>query len=368
MSSSLASLTRRFPALSRLAEGFGRQRIPYIQQTQAADCGPACLAMVLGYFGRRERLEQVRDFAGVGREGASASTLIETAGRYGLRARAVRIDDPSHLRFLPTASLLHWRFSHFVVFQRVTRDGIEVVDPAMGRRRISKEEIQRNLTGIAISFQPTAEFDPETQDRQSLHRYSRSLFSHRQLLTRIVVLSVLLQTFALGVPLVTGLLVDRVVPREDRPLLLLVAVGIAALVVFNFLAVWIRAHLLLHLRTRLDAQLTLDFLDHLVDLPYSFFQKRSAGDLMMRLNSNAQIREILTSSTLSGVLDGVLVTLYLLLLLLADLGMASLVLLLAFLRIGIFLATRKRYRDLMSTTLSLQAISRNYQVQMLAGI
>ncbi|MEM8995783.1 MAG: cysteine peptidase family C39 domain-containing protein, partial [Acidobacteriota bacterium] len=244
MSSALAGLTRRFPALSRLAEGFERQRIPYIQQTQAADCGPACLAMVLGYFGRRERLEQVRDFAGVGREGASASTLIETAGRYGLRARAVRIDDLSHLRFLPTASLLHWRFSHFVVFQRVTRDGIEVVDPAMGRRRISREEIQRNLTGIAISFEPTADFDPETNERQSLHRYSRSLFSHRRLLTRIIVLSVLLQIFALGVPLVTGLLVDRVVPREDRPLLLLVAVGIAALVVFNFLAVWIRSHLL----------------------------------------------------------------------------------------------------------------------------
>ncbi|MCG8462011.1 MAG: peptidase domain-containing ABC transporter, partial [Holophagales bacterium] len=344
------------------------RRIPYIQQTQAADCGPACLAMVLGFHGRRERLEQVRDFAGVGREGASAATLIETAGRYHLRARAVRVDDVEHLHFLPMASVLHWRFSHFVVFVRKIRDGIEVMDPATGRRRVSMEELQRNFTGIAISFSPTAELDAGTREDRGVHRYLRSILSHRDLLTRIVVLSVLLQCFALGVPVVTGLLVDRVVPRGDRALLHLVTAGIGALVIFDVLAAWIRSHLLLHLRTRLDAQLTLDFLDHLVDLPFSFFQRRSAGDLMMRLNSNAQIREILTSSALSGLLDGVLVCLYLMLLLIADLGMAGIVMLLAFLRLGIFLATRRRYRDLMASMLSVQAISRNYQVQMLGGI
>ncbi|MCG8459333.1 MAG: peptidase domain-containing ABC transporter, partial [Holophagales bacterium] len=142
----------------------------------------------------------------------------------------------------------------------------------------------------------------------------------------------------------------------------------AVLVVFNFFSAMVRAYLFLQLRTELDARITLEFLDHLVGLPYAFFQQRSAGDLMMRLNSNSTIRETLTSSALSGILDGVLVSLYLVLLMVTHTGMGLLVLGLGLLRVVLFLVTRRRYRDLMAESLQAQARSRSYQVQMLAGI
>jgi ABC-type bacteriocin/lantibiotic exporter with double-glycine peptidase domain len=184
----------------------------------------------------------------------------------------------------------------------------------------------------------------------------------------VVATSGMVQLFALAVPLLIGALVDRVIPRGDVHLLTVLGVGLATIVVFNLLASLLRSHLLLYLRTQLDSRMTLDFLDHLVDLPYAFFQQRSAGDLMMRLSSNSTVREILTSSALSGVLDGILVTLYLVMLFVASPGMGLVVLTLGLARVGLFLFTRRKQRELMSQSLSTEARSQTYQVNMLAGI
>ena len=140
------------------------------------------------------------------------------------------------------------------------------------------------------------------------------------------------------------------------------------MVLFYFLASLIRSHLLLYLRTHLDTQMTLGFLEHLARLPYAFFQQRSEGDLMMRVNSNAQIRELLTSTALSGVLDGALASVYLVILLLASPAMAALVLLLGLLQAGVFLLSYRRYQELMAQDLQTQAKAQSYLVQMLAGI
>ena len=76
----------------------------------------------------------------------------------------------------------------------------------------------------------------------------------------------------------------------------MVVVGLAGLLVFQLITTLVRAHLLLQLRTNLDTRMTLGFVDHLSRLPFEFFQRRSAGDLMMRVNNNATIRELLTST------------------------------------------------------------------------
>ncbi len=361
------SLLERFPALRRLAAGKGR-RVPFVQQTTAADCGAACLAMVLGYHGKSLSLREVQEALGVGRDGADASSMLHAGRWFGLRGRGVKIDDVEDLRYLKPGSILHWQFSHFVVFEGLDPRGARIVDPAAGRRRISREELRRAFTGVALILEPAEDFEPAEHRPRGVRRYLRQVLGHSTLLSRILVTSLLLQLLALATPVLTGILVDRVVPRGDHALLAVLGVGLAAIVVFHFFSSWVRAHLMLNLRTHLDARITLEFLDHMISLPYGFFHQRSAGDLMMRLNSNTTIREILTSSALTGLIDGALVTLYLILLFFTHLGLGALVLLLGVLRVGLFLLTRRRHRDLMSETLQVQARSRSYQVQMLAAI
>jgi ATP-binding cassette, subfamily B, bacterial len=162
--------------------------------------------------------------------------------------------------------------------------------------------------------------------------------------------------------------VDRVIPHGDDQLLSVLGIGLLAMVVFHGLASLLRSHLLLYLRTHLDSQMTLGFLEHLVSLPYAFFQQRAEGDLLMRVNSNTQIREMLTSSTLAGLLDGPLASVYLVTLFLASPALGALVVLLGMLKAGVFLLSYRHYQELMSQDLQTQATAQSYLVHMLAGI
>jgi ATP-binding cassette subfamily B protein len=357
----------RFPALAKLVRYGGQRRIPHVQQLEAADCGAACLAMVLGYHGRNVRLDDVRNAVGVSRDGANALAILRAGEAYGLRGRGLKVEIES-LEYLPPATILHWGFNHFVVFESVSARGVWIVDPASGRRFVPMERFRRSFTGVAIELVPSKDFEVTDPDRSFIWSYLKQLMSEHRVLARVVVTSLLLRLFALAAPLLTGFIVDRVVPRSDAHLLWVIGGGLLSMVVFQFLAVLIRGHLLLQLRTNLDTKMTLGFVDYLVDLPYMFFQRRAGGDLMMRVNSNAIIREMLTSNTLSALLDGSLVLVYLALMFVMSPLIASLVLGLGALQVIVFVLSRRRYRDLMAQGLEAQARAQSYLVELIGGI
>jgi ABC-type bacteriocin/lantibiotic exporter with double-glycine peptidase domain len=187
-------------------------------------------------------------------------------------------------------------------------------------------------------------------------------------MVRIIATSLLIRLVALGLPLLTALVVDKVVPRDDRHLLLVLTASVVMVVGYQFLSAFLRANLLLELQTRLDMGLTIGFIDHLVELPYSFFLRRSSGDLMMRLQSNTMVRDILTTGTVSAVLDGTFASLYLILLFVVSPALAGVVLVLALLEIATMLLSWRRNQRLMSGSLQAQADTESYAFEMLAGI
>ncbi|MBM7118474.1 peptidase domain-containing ABC transporter [Archangium primigenium] len=367
MSSSLDALMSRFPALQRLGLPGLARRIPFLQQLDANDCGATCLAMVLAFHGKVVRLHEVREILGTGRDGSNALQLLGAARHYGLRSRGVSLE-PEDLHFLPRGSILHWEFRHFVVFERMGRGWVDLVDPAIGRRRVPLEQVRRSFTGVALVLEPGDHFVKEEGQPRPILRHLKQLMFQSGLLSRILVTSALVQLFALGLPVLTGALTDRVVPRGDADLLVVLAVAMASLVGFQFLASMVRSYLLLRLRTEMDARMTLGFVEHLVELPYAFFQRRSPGDLMNRLNSNATIRELLTSGALSGLLDGSLVTLYLMVLFFANGPLALLVVGVGVLQVGVFIWSRRRQAELMSRSLEAESKSQAYQVEFLIGM
>src|SRR5262249_9733635 len=149
-----------------------------------------------------------------------------------------------------------------------------------------------------------------------------------------------------GMSTLTGQLIDRVMPQGDLHLLRVLLAGLGVMVIFQALATLARGQLLLHLRTMLDVKLTLGFVDHMVSLPYPYFQIRRAGDLMTRLNSNAIVRQQLPSTTLSVVLDGTLVVVYLAILIVTSPTMAGAAGVASFFEIFAYLMRRHRRREL----------------------
>ena len=356
-----------FPSLERLAR-VRRGRVPYIQQLETADCGAACLAMVLGLFGREVTLDEVREsIGGSGRDGSNAQEIIRAAEWYGLRGRGLSLD-VEHLHYLPQGTILHWEFKHFVVFERVTRKGVEIVDPNMGRRIVQFNRFREAFTGVALVFEPADTFEHRKRGKGRIAWYRRRILDQRHIVGRVLVTSILLRVFALALPLVTAVIVDRVVPHGDKNLLIVLASGIAGLVLFNLITTLVRAHLLLQLRTNIDTQLSLGFVDYLSRLPFDFFQRRTTGDLVMRVNSNATLREMLTTNTLSTLMDGILVIGYAVMIFLLSPVMGLILVGLAMLQLAIFIYARPGYRDLMGRSLEAQSRQQSYLVEMLAGM
>jgi len=356
------------PKLAQTLQRLGSRgrHIPFVQQLEAADCGSACLAMVLGSFGKTVPLDELRGVMGSSR-GIDASEILSGAARYGLRGRGIQLD-LEDLAHLPSGAILHWALNHFVVLERVRRGSVDIVDPSTGRRRIPLDKFRRQFTGIALVFEPEDTFIPTPPGASKTWRYLRQLGTQRKLIARVVVTSIALRILALALPVLTVMVVDRVVPRSDYSLLLVVGAGLGAVLAFQTLSTLIRAHLLIELRTRMDTKMTIGFLAHLMALPYAYFSRRSAGDLQLRVQSNTNIRELLTSSLLSTLLDGGLAVVYLVLLFVLSPVLATVTLLTGGLQIVVLWFSRRRYAQLTAQDLESQAKAQSYLVQMLVGI
>ncbi len=344
-----------------------RHRLRFRAQVEIADCGPACLASALEYHGLAVPLDEVRAVCGTGRDGTDALTLVEAARYYGLDARGVRADIDD-LAALPTGSMLYWNFSHFVLLDRVQRRGIVIVDPAYGRRHVGWADVHKAYAGVALLVEPGPSFEPGRRRRYGLMRHLKPLFRQHATLRRVVVTSLLLRLLALGLPLLTAALVDRVVPVSDTGLLRVLAFSLAVMVVVHLAGSWVRGLLLVELRTRVDQHTTLAFLEHLLALPYAFHLRRASGDLMMRLRSNSVVRELLTSSALSGMLDGAFAVTYLAILFAYSPPVGMLVVGLGALQVLVLVLGRRATQRRASEAILAEARTQGYSFQLLAGL
>lgn len=351
---------------------FGRRervrRIVPQRQRSATDCGRTCLAMVLSHHGRATSPEQLAAYLPPTRDGQSALALLEAARAEGLEGQGLSLPHAALAKLAP-ASILHWRGRHFVVLERcISEREFVIVDPASGRRRISAATMAANFSGIALSFQPAADFEPRARNRARLGPYLRPFLAQRGALALALSLSLGLCALSLVIPLLTTVLVDEVIAAGSERLLGLVALAGAALVVGRSLSTWGRARVLVRLHERFDRAAVLELLERLLALPYAFFQRRSVGDLVMRLGSLAQIRESLTAGALSAFVDGTLVLTYLAVLCMLSPRLAGLAGILALAQVTLFGLAHRRSQALNDAYLGAEAESRGFSTRMLLGV
>lgn len=323
--------------------------------------------MALAYHGRHVPLAEMHDAAGTGRDGVDALRLTQAAGRYGLRARGVatELDD---LRSLPRGTVLHWGASHFVVLDSASRRGVTIVDPLAGRYRVSWPVADDLYSGVAIILEPGPEFAAGGRPAHGVLHHARRLLSSSTGMGKVLATSVVVRVMALALPVLTGVVVDKVVPAGDGHLLTVLVAVSAALIGYSVAATFLRAHLLLRLRSRLDVEMTVGFLQHLVDLPYAYFLKRSAGDLMMRLRSNAVVREILTTGSVASMLDGVLAAVYLVVIAVLSPTLGALVATLAAAEVAVLLGARRHNQHLMGESLVAEARTQSYAYELFSAV
>lgn len=279
-----------------------RSRLRWVGQTTAADCGLACLAMVLGYHGREVSISDLRKRAGKIGAGASLADIATLGGELGLEARGLRLE-VDDLKTLEVGSILHWDLRHFVVLCGIRDDGIEILDPAAGSRRVKWRDVRRRFTGVALEMRTGADFKRARFRPNALGRHVRRLVSVRELVAPAILSSLSLHVMGLAAPLLLALAVEEWIPPKRVPEL----VGFAlALVLLAFMRLWVdfvRGRILGVLELRLDAEMRRRFIEKLARVPLIYHLTHSTGDTLQRLHSHTLIRAALSGVVITGVLD-----------------------------------------------------------------
>src|SRR5581483_7662416 len=344
------------------------RKIIEIRQLNATECGAACLAMILNYYGRKTSIAEVREHCGPGRDGLSALTIVQAARDYGLRVRAVSLKE-NDFRFIKLPAIIHWQFSHFLIVERWSTKHVDIVDPANGRWRLDTDEFDTSFTGIVIMLEPGIQFSRQSSFTQlSLLSYLKRMFQAPGIIFQLIVASLMLQQLDLVMPILTKIIVDQIIPSGMISVMSLLGIGLLVLVLTQMLITLLRSSLLIYLQAHIDSQMMLHFFEHLLSLPYRFFQQRLSGDLLARVNSNTVIRDILSSQLVSAVLDGSLVSIYLFILLLQSPLFGVLAFAIGLLQILILLITTRPIRALAQRDLAAQGKAQGYMNEALAGI
>ena len=287
----------------------GRGHLPLVRQTEAAECGLACLAMIASFYGHSIDLNTLRRRYPVSLNGVTLRALIQVASHLHLVGRPLRLE-PAHLRQLRLPAILHWDMNHFVVLKSVGRRGMTIHDPASGEKFLPFAEASKHLTGVALELSPTDAF--VRQDERSRLPFSvfwSQLSGSGHALVQIFVLSVVLQILVLAAPFYMQITVDEVIARGDVDLLLVLALGFALLVVIRAATSAIRSLILVAVQNAIQFQLGARLFRHLIRLPSSFFEKRHVGDILSRFTSLQPIRNLLSEGIITAVLDGIMAVL-----------------------------------------------------------
>ncbi|WP_428330732.1 peptidase domain-containing ABC transporter [Mucilaginibacter sp.] len=283
---------------------------PYYKQPDQMDCGPTCLRMVAKHYGRNFKVQTLRQFCEINKEGVSLLGISDAAEKVGFRSLGVKLSS-SQLKEAELPCILHWRQNHFVVLYKIKNGNYYLADPAAGLITLSEADFNRNwhsdketTEGIALLLTPTPHFYEQEDEKGSEVRWSfllRYLITYRKLVIQLL--------FGLGIgsllqlitPFLTQSVVDIGINTRNLNFVYIILIAQTALIIGRVSVEFIRSWILLHISTRINISILTDFLIKLMKLPMSFFDTKMTGDIMQRMSDQRNIQSFLTGSTLTTI-------------------------------------------------------------------
>jgi ATP-binding cassette, subfamily B, bacterial CvaB/MchF/RaxB len=284
----------------------GRARLPVILQTEVAECGLACLAMIAAYHGHEFDLNTLRRRFPISVKGVTLKGLIDVASRLGFSSRPLRLE-PVHLKELRLPAVLHWDLNHFVVLKSVSRSKVTIHDPALGLRSYDFNELSKHMTGVALELTPTPKFEQKREvERVRMTVLIGRVAEFGRALGQALVLSVIVQLFVLASPFYMQIAVDDAVGKGDSGLLVALATGFGLFTLINVVATALRSLVSLQLGNVISFQMVVGLFHHLMRLPLPYFERRHIGDLISRFTATQPIKDLITEGVVAVLVDGVM--------------------------------------------------------------
>ncbi|HXD06219.1 MAG TPA: peptidase domain-containing ABC transporter [Burkholderiaceae bacterium] len=286
------------------------QRFPMVEQAEEMDCGAACLAMICKYYGIGMTLGKLRELANVTTQGATLESLARVGESLGFATRGVQCSFDA-LRDFELPLIVHWQGYHYVIVYGVSKQHVWMADPASGFRKLTVEEFERGWSGTCLVFTPGQQDMAQAAAGSSPWvRFAKYLVPHRKILLHLFLATFVIQMLGLVPPMIIQNILDGVVVHQNVNLLHLLIAGLVISHLFTQIMATIRASLANFMVRKLDFNMMSQFFKHTLSLPYSFFAKRKTGDIFARFQENQTIRAFLTESTVTTVLNLLMIFIY----------------------------------------------------------
>jgi len=305
---------RRRPAILDLSSRAERgekliRRFALVEQAEEMDCGAACLAMLCRHYNIPMTLGKLRELANVTTEGATLESLARAGESLGFITRGVQCTFDALLGFdLPF--IVHWEGYHYVVVYGISKEQVWVADPGVGFRKMSVEEFERGWSGTCLVFSAGQNMVELAASRSPWIRFVGYLRPYKKILANLFLATFVIQVLGVVPPLIIQNILDGVIVHQNVSLLHLLIVGLVIANLFTQMMSTIRAYLANFMVRNMDFAMMSQFFKHTMSLPFSFFAKRKSGDVFARFQENHTIRAFLTESTVTTVLNLLMVFIY----------------------------------------------------------
>ncbi|MEC6823501.1 peptidase domain-containing ABC transporter [Photobacterium piscicola] len=282
-------------------------KLSLVRQTESAECGVACLAMIADWHGHKISLRHLRSKFGITQHGMSFTRLIECAELLKLSGRAVRLD-LDELHQLSTPCILHWNLNHFVVLKSVKENKVVIHDPANGVVNLTLADVNKHFTGIALELTPTHEFKKiDEKEKIRLFEIIGKTIGLKSSLIKIFGFALVLEVLSLLLPMLNQIVIDEVLVGYDKNLLVLIILAILLITATQTLIGLAKEWATITLSVNFNMQWTANVFHHLFRLPIDWFEKRDIGSISAKFSAVNVIQHTLTTSLIQALLDVVLV-------------------------------------------------------------
>lgn len=324
-------------------------KYPHITQHDEKDCGAACLSMISRYYGLKLPIAKFRNLIKVDSQGANIYGIVTGAQSIGLDADALEGNpdelfdgiNKSEIHFPFIARIINENmFEHFIVVYRIKNGTAIIGDP--GKNRITKmplEEFFSQWQGQIITFSPNKNFEKKNECKGSMNKFFSFITMQKKMLAFVFIVSILVSGINLFGSMLFEYVIDDAITVSDVNYenntketeehdhehssesvlekiiekmelvfanLNTVCISIILLYLFRILLQVLRGYLLAITEKKVAIPLTLNFYNHMVDLPSDFFGTRKTGELMSRFQNTSEIREAISTATLTIMLDTIM--------------------------------------------------------------
>ncbi|MBQ7613568.1 MAG: NHLP family bacteriocin export ABC transporter peptidase/permease/ATPase subunit [Butyrivibrio sp.] len=293
----------------------GVAKVPVIMQLEALECGAACLAMIMAYYGTWVPLEHVRVDCGVSRDGSKAKNVLLAARNYGFEAGGFRCELDALKNNFVYPCIIHWEFNHFVVLDGFKGNYAYINDPARGEVKLTIEEFDRSFTGICLKILPGENYVPSGKPKTILDYVNGRLSGAGEAVAFLLITTILGYLFGVVDPIFSKFFLDRLLTGENRELLMPFIFLMTVLAVAELTVALIKAIFQMKINGKIAMVGNSSFMWKVLKMPMEFFSQRLSGDILQRQGSNAKIAATLVNTFTPLVLNVAMMFFYLFLML-----------------------------------------------------